>query len=108
MAKASMAKPRWGRGLGRTAGWLLLASGLTLELPAQSQTLITGGCPWLVPVRQRELQPKRLHPAEVPGKNARGCLSPHDAVYGPDGCPLRLCGPEAGVLPLPPPETSGP
>jgi len=37
----------------------------------------------------------------VASKNALGCLSPADGIYGPDGCPLRLCGPEAGVIQLP-------
>jgi hypothetical protein len=32
-----------------------------------------------------------------------GCLSPADAVYGADGCPLRLCGADAGVIQLPEP-----
>jgi hypothetical protein len=39
----------------------------------------------------------------VVGKNARGCLSPADAVYRLDGCPQRLCGSNAGVIQLPPP-----
>ena len=68
-----------------------------------AQNLIIGGCPLLVPPAQRELQPKRLKPEEVAEKNARGCLSPDDAVYGADGCPLRRCGPNAGVIPLPSP-----
>jgi hypothetical protein len=68
---------------------------------AAAQTAITGGCPMVVPASQRDLQPKRLPPDQVSQKNSRGCLSPHDAVYGPDGCPLRLCGPEAGVIQLP-------
>ena len=37
------------------------------------------------------LQPKRLKPQEVKAKNAAGCLSPADAIYGADGCPLKLC-----------------
>ena len=49
------------------------------------------------------LQPRRIQPDQVKGKNAMGCLSPADAVYGADGCPLRLCNPDAGVIQLPPP-----
>ncbi|MBE9154967.1 hypothetical protein IQ216_13125 [Cyanobium sp. LEGE 06143] len=70
---------------------------------ARAQRVITGGCPMLVPESQRELQPKRLPANQVRGKNELGCLSPHDAVYGADGCPLRLCGPNAGVIQLPEP-----
>ncbi|SBO42483.1 hypothetical protein [Cyanobium sp. NIES-981] len=80
---------------------LAVAACLQLSGVASAQTLITGGCPLLVPASQRDLQPKRLPPEQVAGKNRRGCLSPFDAVYGPDGCPQRLCGPEAGVIQLP-------
>jgi hypothetical protein len=48
-------------------------------------------CPALLPKDQGFLEPVRLTPQEVPAKNARGCLSPGDAIYGPDGCPTRLC-----------------
>lgn len=51
----------------------------------------TKGCKLLVPADAPYLQPKRLKPQEVPAKNAAGCLSPADAIYGADGCPLRLC-----------------
>lgn len=60
-------------------------------------------CPLLVPVSQSELQPLRIRPQQVAEKNAHGCLSPADAVYGPDGCPLKLCGRKAGVIQLPEP-----
>jgi hypothetical protein len=59
-------------------------------------------CPLVVPAKQAELQPLRLKPGQVPAKNARGCLSPADALYAPDGCPQRLCGGNAGVIQLPP------
>ena len=36
-------------------------------------------------------QPTKLPPERVAEKNARGCLSEMDAIYGPDGCPLRFC-----------------
>jgi hypothetical protein len=39
----------------------------------------------------------------VAAKNRLGCLSPQDAVYGKDGCPLRLCSANQGVVPLPEP-----
>jgi len=48
-------------------------------------------CPLVVPSQVSFLQPKRLKPAEVKAKNAAGCLSAADAIYGPDGCPLKLC-----------------
>jgi len=48
-------------------------------------------CPLVVPSQVAFLQPKRLKPEEVKAKNAAGCLSPADAIYGPDGCPLKLC-----------------
>lgn len=60
-------------------------------------------CPLLVPMNQSELQPLRIRPEQVAEKNARGCLSPADALYGPDGCPLKLCGRQAGVIQLPEP-----
>ncbi len=48
-------------------------------------------CPLLVPPRESFLQPLRLTPAQVPRKNAAGCLSAADAVYRADGCPEKLC-----------------
>ena len=67
---------------------LLLALGwLSWQGPALAQAT----CPLLVPRQESFLQPKRLQPAEVPRKNAAGCLSPADAIYGPDGCPRKLC-----------------
>ena len=48
-------------------------------------------CPLVVPSQVSFLQPKRLKPQEVKAKNAAGCLSPADAIYGADGCPLKLC-----------------
>jgi hypothetical protein len=60
-------------------------------------------CRLVVPVREAPLQPLHLHPAQVPLKNSFGCLSPADAVYGPDGCPTRLCGTSKGnQISLPP------
>ena len=60
-------------------------------------------CRLVVPVREAPLQPLHLHPAQVPLKNSFGCLSPADAVYGPEGCPTRLCGSSKGnQISLPP------
>ena len=56
------------------------------DLPRQGSR-----CPLLVPSDMPFLQPKRLNPGEVKAKNASGCLSPADAIYGADGCPLKLC-----------------
>jgi hypothetical protein len=59
-------------------------------------------CPVLAsPGSQSLLQPMRLQPQQVKAKNAMGCLSPSDAIYGPDGCPLRFCGSNSGVFKLP-------
>ena len=64
----------------------------TLLLLAQIMPGMTpGGCPWLVPSDQYLYQPTKIAPQRVAGKNARGCLSKMDAIYGPDGCPLRFC-----------------
>ena len=56
------------------------------DLPRQGSR-----CRLLVPSDMPFLQPKRLKPGEVKAKNASGCLSPADAIYGADGCPLKLC-----------------
>ena len=63
-------------------------------LPASS-------CPAIVNVGTGEIQPMRLPPSEVAAKNKPGCLSPNDAIYGADGCPLQLCGGNRGTVPLP-------
>lgn len=68
-----------------------------------AQPLPNPSCPLVVPANQRVFQPKRILPEQVKVKNTMGCLSPADAVYGADGCPLRLCGPDAGVIQLPEP-----
>ena len=83
---------------------LVVGSGLpaAAQQPQGTQRL-AGQCPLLVPATQSELQPLRISPSQVAAKNARGCLSAADAVYGPDGCPLRLCGRSAGVIQLPAP-----
>jgi len=61
-------------------------------------------CPRLAsPPGQSAIQPARLPAAQVAAKNRLGCLSPADAIYGPDGCPLRYCGNAAGSFQLPAP-----
>ena len=80
-----------------------LVSLALLSAAALAQSRPGNGCPLIVPASQAELQPLRIRPSQVAGKNARGCLSPADAIYGPDGCPQRLCGGNAGVIQLPPP-----
>jgi len=47
------------------------------------------------------IQPLRIQPRQVAAKNRMGCLSAEDAVYGPDGCPIRFCGTQTPRLALP-------
>ncbi|KMM17555.1 hypothetical protein [Synechococcus sp. GFB01] len=70
---------------------------------AWGQQRLAGSCPLLVPPGQADSQPLRIDPSQVAAKNARGCLSEADAIYGPDGCPVRLCGRGSGVIELPAP-----
>lgn len=93
-----------------------LASGARAEQPT-GLSLIRGGptpaaingidglnnrsCPLLVAPVDSALQPLRIPASEVAAKNRLGCLSAADAVYGPDGCPSRLCGSGRGEIPLP-------
>lgn len=73
----------------------LISALVAMASAAQAQSMLPDryakSCPLLVPVDAPYLQPKRLKPTEVPLKNAAGCLSPADAIYGPDGCPTKLC-----------------
>lgn len=89
-----------------------LALGLTVppahaQRPSPNQPLAIDGlppapCPLLVPGSDAALQPLRIQPSQVARKNAIGCLSPADAaVYGPDGCPVKLCRAPQGTMPLP-------
>ena len=80
------------------AGVGLLGS---LQGQVQAQGLPKPSCPLVVPGSQKLFQPRSIQPNQVQAKNAMGCLSPADAVYGADGCPLRICGAEAGVIQLP-------
>jgi hypothetical protein len=90
------------QGLGR---WLALfcTAWLATSQAGLAQERMAGSCPLVVSASNSELQPRRIQPSQVAGKNAGGCLSPSDAIYGPDGCPLKLCGANAGVIPLPAP-----
>jgi hypothetical protein len=63
------------------------------------QGLSAPPCPRLGP--PGTIQPLRIQPRQVAAKNARGCLSAEDAVYGADGCPTRFCGTATPRLQLP-------
>lgn len=78
-----------------------LALGLVAAGAAQAQQRLATQCPLIVPADSTKIQPRRILPSQVAGKNAMGCLSPSDAIYGPDGCPVKMCGQEAGAFPLP-------
>jgi hypothetical protein len=67
------------------------------------EALVPSPCRLVVPADQAVLQPMRIRPEQVPLKNRLGCLSPADALYGADGCPIRLCGKNEGAFQLPPP-----
>jgi hypothetical protein len=56
-------------------------------------------CPRLGPAST--IQPLRIQPRQVAAKNKMGCLSAEDAVYGPEGCPIRFCGTRTPRLALP-------
>ncbi|MEB3323926.1 MAG: hypothetical protein VKM17_01155 [Cyanobacteriota bacterium] len=73
---------------------------LAIDGPAP---LVPSPCKLVVPPDQAVFQPMKIRPEQVPLKNRLGCLSPADALYGPDGCPVRLCGKGEGAFQLPPP-----
>ena len=75
---------------------------LTMAGAAGAQQRLAGQCPLIVPKDQQILQPRRIPPGQVAGKNAMGCLSAADAIYGKDGCPIKLCGEGSGAFQLPP------
>ena len=66
------------------------------------EALVPAPCKLVVSADPAVLQPMKILPEQVPLKNRLGCLSPADAVYGPDGCPVRLCGKNQGAFQLPP------
>jgi hypothetical protein len=80
---------------------LIKGGGTPALFGGQNQPLPTSSCPGVVSLGAGAVQPLRIAPAEVAGKNQLGCLSPNDAVYGADGCPIRLCGSDRGAVPLP-------
>jgi len=90
----------------QTPGLELIKGGATPEA-INGMDMLNRSCPLLVSPTDAALQPLRITPAEVAGKNALGCLSSADAIYGPDGCPTKLCGPGRGVIPLPADVTPG-
>jgi hypothetical protein len=77
--------------------------GLILAWPgiSQAQQRLSSQCPLIVPAQNASLQPRRILPSQVQAKNGIGCLSPSDAIYGPDGCPVKMCGPGSGTFQLP-------
>ena len=82
-------------------GLAIAGGGLLGSFNGQAQALPKPSCPLVVPASQKLLQPRRIQSNQVQAKNAMGCLSPADAMYGADGCPLRMCGADAGVIQLP-------
>lgn len=76
---------------------LVLSSGA----PADAQQRLADQCPLIVPQESTTIQPRRILPSQVAAKNAAGCLSPSDAIYGPDGCPVKMCGQTSGTFALP-------
>ena len=75
---------------------------LAVAGPAAAQQRLAGQCPLIVRKDQQILQPRPIPPAQVAGKNAMGCLSAADAIYGKDGCPIKLCAEASGSFQLPP------
>jgi len=94
------AQPNAQKGAQTSEGLNLIKGGGTPAAIDGIKTL-TNACPLLVKPEDAALQPLPIDPAQVAGKNALGCLSAADAVYGPDGCPSKLCGAGRGVIPLP-------
>jgi hypothetical protein len=93
-------------GLALVALWLApaIAQGSSPNQPEAIQPrsgLTPPPCPRIGP--PATIQPLRIQPRQVPSKNASGCLSAEDAVYGPDGCPTRFCGLGSPRLHLPAP-----
>ena len=80
---------------------LIRGGGTPAVFGGGNPVLPASSCPAIVNVAAGEIQPIRIAPADVNAKNRLGCLSPNDAVYGADGCPLRLCAVSSGAVPLP-------
>ena len=84
-----------------TAGLELIKGGSTPAAIHGMQILNSQYCPLLVKPSDADIQPLWIPPSQVKAKNSLGCLSGADAIYGPDGCPTKLCGSGNGVIPLP-------
>ncbi|MBM5801979.1 MAG: hypothetical protein FJ077_14395 [Cyanobacteria bacterium K_DeepCast_35m_m2_023] len=93
------------RALCRT-GLSLLAVAVSLGWSSVSANDALGtlepSCPRIAsPEGESYIQPMRLKRSQVPAKKKLGCLSPADAVYGADGCPLRFCGAGSAQFSMP-------
>ena len=86
----------------RSGALAVMALLLAIARPAAAQQRLAGQCPLIVRKDQQILQPRPIPPAQVAGKNAMGCLSAADAIYGNDGCPIKLCGEDSNSFHLPP------
>jgi hypothetical protein len=80
--------------------------GLPSSSPNQPEAIEIRGltpppCPLIVPASSLDTQPLRISPSQVALKNRMGCLSEADAIYGPDGCPLRFCSKQRNPIQLP-------
>ena len=85
----------------RDAAWGAIGLALLGAGNAQAQQRLATQCPLIVPEESRVVQPRRILPSQVAGKNAMGCLSPSDAIYGADGCPVKMCSQSSGAFALP-------
>ena len=84
-----------------TPGLELIKGGSTPAAIHGLQILNSRSCPLLVKPSDADIQPLWIPPSQVKAKNELGCLSGADAIYGPNGCPTKLCGASKGVIPLP-------
>ena len=85
----------------RSPGLELIRGGGTPAAIQGMQILNSNKCRLVVPPNNASMQPLWIEPSLVKAKNSLGCLSAADALYGPDGCPTKLCGANQGVIPLP-------
>lgn len=81
--------------------WGAIGLALLWAGSGQAQQRLATQCPLIVPEASMVVQPRRILPSQVAGKNAMGCLSPSDAIYGADGCPVKMCSPTSGAFALP-------
>jgi hypothetical protein len=80
---------------------LIKGGGTPAVFGGENQPFPANSCSAIVNVGAGAIQPLRIAPVDVASKNRLGCLSPNDAIYGADGCPIRLCGSDRGAVPLP-------